>query len=286
MRFGAALLSFVLPLAVLGHSPRGSAHTRHYQLAKRAAGEVELHKRFSSARWTFYAVGLGACGKTNVPSDFIVALNSAQFGGGYPGPHCFETITMTYNGKTATATIMDECPGCPFGGLDLSTGLFTFFAPESVGVLYGEWSFNNGAPAPAPAPPKTTTTQEAPPPPPPKTTSTKEQPTTTWKPEPTTTWKPEPTTTWKPEPTTSSSKTKSSSSTHSSSSSSSNFSSSSSSSSSVVSSSAKPSSTLSGSTTSIAPTPSSGSQQPLANLQTVGNVLGAMGEIVLAGVSS
>ena len=52
--------------------------------------------------------GLGACGKVNKPSDFIVALNQAQFGSGYPGPHCFETITITYGGKTAQATIMDE----------------------------------------------------------------------------------------------------------------------------------------------------------------------------------
>ncbi|KAJ7582818.1 hypothetical protein C8J56DRAFT_894602 [Mycena floridula] len=44
----------------------------------------------------------------NSGSDFIVALNSAQFGGGYPGPNCFETITMTYNGKTTQAKIMDE----------------------------------------------------------------------------------------------------------------------------------------------------------------------------------
>ncbi|KAG6888492.1 hypothetical protein C0995_007918 [Termitomyces sp. Mi166 len=58
MRFGTALLSLVLPLGALGHSPRGNVHTRHHQLAKRAAGDVELHKRFSSARWTFYDVGL------------------------------------------------------------------------------------------------------------------------------------------------------------------------------------------------------------------------------------
>lgn len=35
----------------------------------------------------------------------IVALNSAQYDG---GSHCFETITITANGKTAQATIMDE----------------------------------------------------------------------------------------------------------------------------------------------------------------------------------
>lgn len=69
---------------------------------------------------------------------------------------------MTYNGKTTSAQIMDEvrllrfslkilysninqCPGCPYGGLDLSTGLFQFFASESEGVIYGTWSFADGS---------------------------------------------------------------------------------------------------------------------------------------------
>ncbi|KNZ74310.1 hypothetical protein J132_07362 [Termitomyces sp. J132] len=71
----------------------------------------------------------------------VVALNSAQYGQGFPGPNCFKKITMTYQGKKTTATIVDKCPGCPVGGLDLSVGLFTFFAPESQGVIFGEWNF-------------------------------------------------------------------------------------------------------------------------------------------------
>lgn len=88
---------------------------------------------------------------------------------------------MTYNGKTTVATITDECPGCPYGGLDLSRGLFRFFAPESVGVIYGEWDFTDGgdSPDPSPDPPKTTTTKKPPPPPPtPTTTTTKDDPPT------------------------------------------------------------------------------------------------------------
>ena len=38
-----------------------------------------------------------------------------------------------------------QCPGCPYGGLDMSRGLFDFFAPESQGVLYGTWSFDDGS---------------------------------------------------------------------------------------------------------------------------------------------
>ncbi|KIM49401.1 hypothetical protein M413DRAFT_106763 [Hebeloma cylindrosporum] len=136
-----------------------------------------LEKRFDGARFTFYDAGLGACGKVNSNADFIVAMNSGQFAG---GAHCFQTITITVNGKSTSAQVADECPGCPFAGLDFSRGLFDFFAPESAGVLTGSWTFGGGAPA---APPKPTPTPTHTPPPPPKTTelpkSTYTPPTTT-----------------------------------------------------------------------------------------------------------
>lgn len=84
----------------------------------------------------------GACGKYNKPNDFVsnpsfsfkcnvdwrnidcssygpgwfplLALFptcsnlSQQFGGGYPGPNCFKSITISYGGKQAQATIVDE----------------------------------------------------------------------------------------------------------------------------------------------------------------------------------
>ncbi|KAL7409978.1 RlpA-like double-psi beta-barrel-protein domain-containing protein-containing protein, partial [Mrakia frigida] len=84
-----------------------------------------------------FPVGLGACGIYHPNSEYTVALNSAQLsaaGGGYPNSLCGSQISITYNGKTTQATIQDECPTCPWGGLDLSMDLFTFFADHSVGV--------------------------------------------------------------------------------------------------------------------------------------------------------
>ncbi|KAG1754435.1 hypothetical protein EDB19DRAFT_1902584 [Suillus lakei] len=160
---------------------------RHQEVAIRARGDVDVVKRsFDNARFTFYDVGLGACGDYSAASDFIVALNVDQYGSGYPGPQCFLSITISYGGKTAQAVIMDECMGCPYGGLDFSRGLFDYFASESEGVIYGSWWFNSGS----------------------ATTSTSWTPTTTstsWTPDPTTSWTP--TTTWTPDPTTSSTPT-------------------------------------------------------------------------------
>ncbi|KAJ7489884.1 hypothetical protein B0H11DRAFT_2229399 [Mycena galericulata] len=82
-----------------------------------------LRKRYDQARFTFFDTGLGACGTTNSPSDFIVALNSPQYGN---GEHCYEMIQISYGGKSATAQIVDECPGCPWGqGRDIQVlGVF------------------------------------------------------------------------------------------------------------------------------------------------------------------
>lgn len=145
------LVSVILPFTVAGthgHIQRG----RHQELAQRARGDVNIHKRaFDNARFTFYDVGLGACGQYSSPGDFIVALNVIQYGGGYPGPQCFKSITISYGGKTAQATIMDECMGCPYGGLDFSAGLFSYFASEDNGVIYGSWWFNDGGSEPTPS---------------------------------------------------------------------------------------------------------------------------------------
>ncbi|KAJ7685012.1 RlpA-like double-psi beta-barrel-protein domain-containing protein-containing protein [Mycena polygramma] len=97
-----------------------------------------LQRRYDNARFTFFDAGLGACGSYSSASDFIVALNAEQYG---DGEHCYEMIEITYNGKTARAQIVDECPECAWGALDFSTSLFDHFASEDKGVLYGSWVF-------------------------------------------------------------------------------------------------------------------------------------------------
>ncbi|KAH7340333.1 RlpA-like double-psi beta-barrel-protein domain-containing protein-containing protein [Rhizoctonia solani] len=194
--FSTLAVAASLAVAVIadhGHGPLARSH--HH------VGRSNLQKRFSGTA-TYYLTGMGACGQYSNPGDFIVALNSAQYGGGYPGPNCFKPITICAKGKCVGATIMDECPTCGYGSLDLSEGLFTQFANTGDGVFQMTWTFADGNDEPKP-----TTTKKPDPPAP--TTTWKPEPTTTWKPEPTTTWKPEPTTTWE-EPTTTSSKKKTS----------------------------------------------------------------------------
>ncbi|KAH7912138.1 RlpA-like double-psi beta-barrel-protein domain-containing protein-containing protein [Hygrophoropsis aurantiaca] len=192
-------ISFILTLAVSLTSVSAVSHVkqgRNHQgkrlstaMSVRPAGELSKRQTFTGARFTYFADGLGACGIYSQPTDYIVALNSDQYGS---GGYCFQMITITYGGQTTQAQIVDECPGCGWGELDFSQGLFEYFADTSVGEIYGTWWFDNGAPASSSAPP-----------PPPSTTWQPPPPSTTWQPPPppSTTWQPPPpSTTWSPPP--------------------------------------------------------------------------------------
>ncbi|KIS72149.1 uncharacterized protein UMAG_00567 [Mycosarcoma maydis] len=128
---------------------RSLKHSRRAAKAELAeAGPSTLAKRGPTyhGRATYYAAGLGACGNYNSGSDFIVALNAAQYGDlGQRSSWCGKSIAITYNGNTQYATVQDACPSCPYGGLDMSEGLFRAFANPSVGVFQMSWTANDGS---------------------------------------------------------------------------------------------------------------------------------------------
>ncbi|KAI8063584.1 RlpA-like double-psi beta-barrel-protein domain-containing protein-containing protein [Gongronella butleri] len=97
-----------------------------------------------SGRGTWYTPDLGSCGKTNSESDMVVALNEADMANGSnsnSNPKCGKQIDITYGGKSVTATIVDTCPSCPKGALDLSPAVFEQLAKLSVGVIQLQWSY-------------------------------------------------------------------------------------------------------------------------------------------------
>jgi hypothetical protein len=51
--------------------------------------------------------------------------------------------------------------GCPIHALDLSPGVFTSFADEREGVVYGEWEYAYEGPGAAPTHPTRTTSSKA-----------------------------------------------------------------------------------------------------------------------------
>lgn len=51
------------------------------------------------------------------------------------------TQWLLANGKEATATIMDECPSCNYGDLDMSPSLFNQFANPDDGIFQMNWQY-------------------------------------------------------------------------------------------------------------------------------------------------
>ncbi|KAF7340232.1 hypothetical protein MVEN_01941900 [Mycena venus] len=123
----------------------------HHALAKRVenASGVERRAQFVNQEFTWYPTDTGpdACtGKNHQDSDFFVAMGYNQFGDG--SNCCGKQMTITVNGKTATATCVDECASCPgYGQLDFTKGLFEYFTNGDldVGVIHGDWSFTDGS---------------------------------------------------------------------------------------------------------------------------------------------
>ncbi|GJJ13665.1 hypothetical protein Clacol_007921 [Clathrus columnatus] len=104
---------------------------------------ASLVARDFQGQGTFYYQGgaFGACGQVHQDSDFIIALPESQYNG---GSHCGQSVTITdqSTGNTQTATVADLCPGCSGDSIDMSVGLFTSFAAESVGVIPVSWNYN------------------------------------------------------------------------------------------------------------------------------------------------
>ncbi|KAH9884864.1 barwin-like endoglucanase [Xylariomycetidae sp. FL2044] len=123
-----------------------SSLTKSFLLALAAAATTTQAAAVGafSGDMTYYAPGLGACGEMNTASDAIVAVAPAQYGSD-ANPNnaavCGEMIRISYNGKTATATVRDKCPECASGSIDVSPALFTQLAAEAQGRVQVTWEY-------------------------------------------------------------------------------------------------------------------------------------------------
>ncbi|KAL2152800.1 hypothetical protein VTH82DRAFT_3955 [Thermothelomyces myriococcoides] len=101
----------------------------------------------ASGRFTWYNPGLGACGNWNGDGDLVAALNAADFDpytpNGNPNNNslCGRRLRVSYNGKSVDVTVVDRCPTCNAGDLDLSPAAFEALEPLSTGVIYGSWDW-------------------------------------------------------------------------------------------------------------------------------------------------
>jgi expansin (peptidoglycan-binding protein) len=88
---------------------------------------------------TYYdADGTGACGFSATPGDLLVAaMNKAQ----YQKSLCGQCVHVNGPKGEVTVRIVDLCPGCKSGDLDLSEQAFEAISPLSAGRVKIAWSF-------------------------------------------------------------------------------------------------------------------------------------------------
>ncbi|RWA11833.1 hypothetical protein EKO27_g3264 [Xylaria grammica] len=89
-----------------------------------------------SGDMTFYTPGLGSCGQTNTEHDEVVALSPGDLDG-----KCGKMIRIHRDDKSATAKVVDKCPGCGGGSIDVSPVVFDKLAKRDEGRVKVTWEF-------------------------------------------------------------------------------------------------------------------------------------------------
>ncbi|KAK5989238.1 hypothetical protein PT974_10744 [Cladobotryum mycophilum] len=88
---------------------------------------------------TYFTPGLGACGWQSKSSDYIVAISSQIWAN---RGHCGKHIKVHYGSRTIDVTVVDECPGCSAGSLDLSPSAFQAVVGSlGPGRVHATWNW-------------------------------------------------------------------------------------------------------------------------------------------------
>ncbi|OAD67199.1 hypothetical protein PHYBLDRAFT_94301, partial [Phycomyces blakesleeanus NRRL 1555(-)] len=94
---------------------------------------------------TYYDVGPGSCGSYNSNNEYVAALNKEQMGyasNPNENPNCGRRVRVSGpNGRTLTITIVDMCPACGYGSLDLSPVVYRQLGGGSAGRIHINWSW-------------------------------------------------------------------------------------------------------------------------------------------------
>ncbi|KAF1805025.1 RlpA-like double-psi beta-barrel-protein domain-containing protein-containing protein, partial [Mucor lusitanicus] len=98
-----------------------------------------------SGSGTYYEVGSGSCGERDTDSDLVVAVNKAQMDNGSNpnvNPKCDKMVSITGDNGSVTARVVDTCPACANGALDMSPTTFKRVCGDlAEGVCNISWKF-------------------------------------------------------------------------------------------------------------------------------------------------
>jgi expansin (peptidoglycan-binding protein) len=104
-----------------------------------SGADAALGVEFSGQATYYDADGTGACGFKASPNDLnVAAMNGAQY---VKKTSCGQCVLVTGPKGTVKVRIVDLCPGCARGGLDLSEQAFAAISPLSAGRIKITWHF-------------------------------------------------------------------------------------------------------------------------------------------------
>ncbi|KAK1815845.1 hypothetical protein LTR12_009730 [Friedmanniomyces endolithicus] len=132
------MLAQLFSLLALAVSTTLAAPTAPTSLDQRAVARRSL-----SGQATFYGGNVhgGTCSFSTytLPSELYgTALSDSNWD---DAGNCGGCVAVTYGGKTVTAMIVDECPGCGTNHLDLFPTAFSALASPSAGVIDVTWDY-------------------------------------------------------------------------------------------------------------------------------------------------
>ena len=123
-----------------GSDPDAAAGDARLQTADGSAdvssGDAAMGTVYSGEATYYNADGTGACGFKATPNDLdVAAMNGSQ----YKKSWCGQCVLVTGPKGMVKVRIVDLCPGCAFGGLDLSEQAFGAIAALSAGRVKITW---------------------------------------------------------------------------------------------------------------------------------------------------
>lgn len=102
-----------------------------------SGGDSAIGEEFEGEATYYDANGTGACGFPASTDFMVAAINDEQ----YSKANCGRCIAVTGPLGTVVVRIVDKCPGCSFGDVDLSQTAFGRIAKLSAGRIDIKWHF-------------------------------------------------------------------------------------------------------------------------------------------------
>ncbi|MET9399922.1 cysteine/serine endopeptidase inhibitor [Kitasatospora sp. NPDC002965] len=111
-----------------------------------ASAAIPINKPVKGKATYYNDAGYGACGsRIDAATQMLVAVSHTWWTTANPNndPVCKGiSVKVTYQGRTVTVPVKDQCPSCDATHIDLSRPAFATFAPLGQGVINGlTWQF-------------------------------------------------------------------------------------------------------------------------------------------------